>query len=90
MHNESRTQTKHMKSTRTNYRTGKSTYALLVRAQDEENSVYETAIYMLFILSAVFSIWQVAHQPMRLPTAAITVSTTQVAQSNVAVQQQGA
>ena len=79
-----------MKSTRTKYPTGKSTYALLIRSQEEECSVYETAIYMLFILSAVFSIWQVAHHPLRLPTTAITASTTEVAQSNITAQQQGA
>ena len=76
-----------MKSTRSKYQTGKSTYALLVRSQEEENSVYETAIYMLFILSAIFSIWQVAQQPLRLPMTAISESTMQVAQSTVAAHQ---
>lgn len=79
-----------MKSTRTKYRTGKSTYALLVCAQEEENSVYETAIYMLFILGAVFSIWQVAQQPLHWSARGITHSTTQVAGSTVAAHQHGA
>ena len=90
MHKEIANPPKHMKSTRTKHQTGKSTYALLVRAQAEENSVYETAIYMLFILSAVFSIWQVAQQPLRLPMTAISESTTQVAQATVATHPQGA
>jgi len=40
----------------------KSTYELVIESEyeDKNRSVLETVIYVLFILSAVFSIWQVA------------------------------
>ena len=40
-----------------------STYALLVRSEEKERNLFEGAAYLVFILSAVFSIWQVAQQP---------------------------
>lgn len=46
-----------------------STYAMLVRSEEKERSVSESAVYLLFILSAVFSIFQVAQQPVVLPTS---------------------
>ena len=45
-----------------------STYALICRSEEKERSVSETVIYLLLILSAVFSIWQIAQQPFRVPT----------------------
>ena len=45
-----------------------STYALLARSEESDRSLSETAVYLLFIASAVFSIWQVAQQPINLPT----------------------
>ena len=78
-----------MKTTDNNYQTGRSTYALLVRSQAEDRRVYEAAIYMVFICSAVFSIWQVAHQPLKLPTAAVTQS-THIVQSAGVTHQYGA
>jgi len=60
----------------------KSTYELVVESEyeDKSRSVVETVIYALFILSAVFSIWQFAIQPVVVPTsvAAATVETCQV------------
>ena len=60
----------------------KSTYELVVESEyeDKNRSVLETVIYALFILSAVFSIWQFAIQPVVLPTsvAAATSETCQV------------
>ncbi len=60
----------------------KSTYELVVESEyeDKNRSVVETVIYALFILSAVFSIWQFAIQPVVLPTsvAAATSETCQV------------
>jgi hypothetical protein len=44
-----------------------STYALLVRSEEKNRSVLETVLYTLFILSAVVSIWQFAHQSVSLP-----------------------
>ncbi len=45
-----------------------STYALLVRSQDEERSLPETAVYLLLILTMAFSVWQTAHQRFQLPS----------------------
>ena len=47
--------------------TTSTAYAVLVRYEQEERSVAESAVYLLFILCAVFSIWQVARQPITLP-----------------------
>ena len=57
-----------------------STYALLVRSEEKERGIFEGAVYLVFVLSAVFSIWQVAHQPIVVPTA-IGVQTASVAPS---------
>jgi hypothetical protein len=57
-----------------------STYALLVRSEEKERSLFEGAAYLVFILSAVFSIWNVAHQPVALPKGEV-LHTTSVASS---------
>lgn len=57
-----------------------STYALLVRSEEKERSMFEGVAYLVFILSAVFSIWQVAHQPVELPKGDV-IHTTSYAQS---------
>ena len=57
-----------------------STYALLVRSEDKERGIFEGAVYLVFILSAIFSIWQVAHQPIVVPTS-IAVQTASIAQA---------
>jgi hypothetical protein len=56
-----------------------STYALLVRSEEKERSLFETIAYGLFILSAVAAIWQFAQQSVNLPVDATpqTVSLTQ-------------
>lgn len=71
----------------TTQRSASSTYAVLVRAEQEERSVAESAVYLLFILSAVFSIWMVARQPITLPVDAATQRAT-IAQS-ISGQHQG-
>ena len=40
-----------------------STYALLVRSENKKRSVFEGAVYFAVVLSALFTIWQVAKQP---------------------------
>jgi hypothetical protein len=57
-----------------------STYALLVRSEDKERSRFEGVAYLVFILSAVFSIWQMVQQPVTLPTSPV-LHTTSVAHS---------
>jgi len=49
----------------------RSTYALLVQSEEKDRNLSEAAVYLLFIASAVFSIWQVALQPVILPTGAV-------------------
>ena len=44
-----------------------STYALLVRSEDKNQSRLETLAYVLLLLSAMFAIWQFAHQSFVLP-----------------------
>ena len=56
-----------------------STYALLVRSEEKERSLFEDAAYLIFILSAVFSIWLMLHQPVELPKGDV-IHTTSVAQ----------
>ena len=48
-----------------------STYALLVRSEEKERSMFEGAAYLVFVLSAVFSIWQMVHQPVELPKGGV-------------------
>ena len=56
-----------MKNQHTYQSAAESTYALLVQSEDKERNLGETAIYMLLILGTVFSVWQVAQQPVNLP-----------------------
>ena len=56
-----------------------STYALLVRSEEKERSIFEGAVYFAVVLSALFSIWQAASQPVALPLT--TVHTTSISQS---------
>ena len=61
-----------------------STYALLVRSEEKKRNVLEILVYALFILSAVFSIWQMVQQPVTLPTSPVlhTTSSAQPANTN--------
>ena len=65
-----------MKNTNINRDAAGITYAVLVRSEQEERSVAESVVYLLFILSAVFSIWQVARQPITLPVDTATQRAT--------------
>jgi uncharacterized membrane protein YqjE len=51
-----------------------STYSLLVRSrsEDKNRSALEVVVFTLFILSAVFSIWQFAQQRVAVPAAGLT------------------
>ena len=57
-----------------------STYALLVRSEEKERGVFEGAAYVVFILSALFSIWTVAQQPVELPKDGV-IHTTSIVHS---------
>jgi hypothetical protein len=71
---------KHMKQNTLSTEGFESTYALLVRSEEKERSMFEGAAYLVLILSAVFSIWQVAHQPVVLPKGDV-IHTTSITQS---------
>ena len=45
----------------------KSTYSMLVQAEEKERNLFETLVYGVIVLSAVAAIWQVAHQPVKVP-----------------------
>jgi hypothetical protein len=60
-----------------------STYALLVRSEEKERSIFEGAVYFAVVLSALFSLWQVAKQPVDLPLTSVhTTAITQSASPN--------
>jgi hypothetical protein len=69
-----------MNTSQPNNEIHESTYALLVRSEEKERSLFETIAYGLFILSAVAAIWQFAQQAVNLPLGAMprTASATQV------------
>lgn len=69
---------KHMKNTKLSAEGFESTYALLVRSEEKERNLFEGAIYLVLVLSAVFSIWHAAH--LRVTSAApLSTSITQPA-----------
>ncbi|HSV62348.1 MAG TPA: hypothetical protein VLH83_03290 [Chthoniobacterales bacterium] len=61
----------------------KSTYALLVRSEENNRGILETFVYGMLVLSAVIGIWQFAH--LRVPTlfasSARTLATEVVSRS---------
>ena len=60
-----------------------STYALIVRSEEKERGIFEGAVYFAVVLSALFSIWQVAKQPIALPLTSVhTTSISQPANPN--------
>ena len=63
-----------MKHTKVNSLVGQSPYAMLVSSEEKERNLSETAVYMLLLLGAVFSIWQFAHQPVNVPVSGISHS----------------
>jgi hypothetical protein len=56
----------------------KSTYALLVRSEQEEGSLPETFVYLLLILCTVFTMWHSAHQRFQLPAIGLMQSASVV------------
>jgi hypothetical protein len=56
-----------------------STYALIVRSEEKERGLFEGAVYFAVVLSALFSIWQVATQPA--PPTLSSVHTSSIEQS---------
>ena len=61
----------------------KSTYALLVRSEENDRGLFETIVYGMLVLSAVIGIWQFAHLRVPSPFASSdrTVATEVVSRS---------
>ena len=58
----------------------KSTYSMLVQSEEKERNLFETLVHGVIVMSAVVAIWQVAHQPVKVPFAdKQTVSVAQAA-----------
>ncbi|HEX4638481.1 MAG TPA: hypothetical protein VH170_03240 [Chthoniobacterales bacterium] len=55
----------------------KSTYRLLVQSEERSRNVLEAALYALFALAAVITIWQFAEQPSSLPAQRTVASLEQ-------------
>ncbi len=71
-----------MKTKPTTFEQFESTYAMLLRSEEKERSASEMLIYALLILSAVFSIWQLALRPITVPTNLLrSVSAAHAAQA---------
>jgi hypothetical protein len=47
--------------------TFESAYAMLIRSEEKERSLSETAIYLLLILSMAFTVWEVAQMRVIIP-----------------------
>ena len=56
-----------------------STYALIVRSEEKERSLFEGAVYFAVVLSALVTLWHAATQPVALPLN--TVHTSSISQS---------
>jgi hypothetical protein len=80
LHKEEITNQIFMKSNESINEVQESTYALLVRSEEKERSLFETIAYGFFILSAVAAIGQFALQPVSLPLETVpqTASVKQV------------
>ena len=70
-----------MKTNKTLNSARKSTYALLVKSEEKERSLFETFVYGLLVLSAVVGIWQFAHLRVPTPFAANQPAVVSVSQS---------
>ncbi len=53
-----------------------STYALIVRSEEKERSLFEGAIYFAVVLSAILTLWHAATQPVALPLNTVHTSST--------------
>jgi hypothetical protein len=71
-----------MKATTMNSKNFESTYAMLVRCDEKERSVLETAIYVILILSMFFAVFQITQMRVVVPESLSARSVT----SSVAAQ----
>ena len=62
----------------------RSTYRLLVQSEEKSRNILEIALYALFAVSALASIWQFAEQPNVLPLDRIGVATDRAVELRIA------
>ncbi len=62
----------------------KSTYWLLVQSEEKSRNILEIALYGLFAVSAVASIWQFAEQPNALPLDKVGTAAQEHAEVQIA------
>jgi hypothetical protein len=62
----------------------RSTYRLLVQSEEKNRNILEIALYALFAVSALASIWQFAEQPNALPLDKIGTATERPAELRIA------
>jgi len=62
----------------------KSTYWLLVQSEEKSRNILEIALYGLFAVSAVASIWQFAEQPNALPLDKVGTAAQEHAEAQIA------
>ena len=60
-----------------------STYALLMRSEEKQRGILEIVVFALFILCAVFSLWQFAGQSVAFPLPAVRIADSAVASVSV-------
>ena len=65
-----------MKNHTTSAQGFESTYALIVRSEEKERSLFEGAVYFAVVLSALLTLWHVATQPVALPLTSIHTTLT--------------
>ena len=64
-----------MKTTSTNPETFESTYALLVRSEEKQRSRFETLVYTVLAVSAIFALLQFGREAAMMPSSIAHVST---------------
>ena len=62
----------------------RSTYRLLVQSEEKSRNILEIALYTLFAVSAVASIWQFADQPNPLPLDRIGTAAERAVEMRIA------
>ena len=62
----------------------KSTYRLLVQSEEKSRNILEIALYALFAVSVLVSIWQFAEQPNALPLDRIGTATERAVELRIA------
>src|SRR3954466_8203695 len=61
-----------------------STYAMIVRSEEKERSLFEGLVYFAVVLSALITLWHAATQAVPLPLR--TVHTSSISQSAKTIQ----